>query len=256
MSTELINPESKLTHFQKMASSPDISPEKLRELLAVQAEWEAMEAKKKFNSAIATFQKVAPIVEKGDDANGKPFAAMDRIWRTVRPDFTGLGLSIVWLKTEIRELGALGLVCHLEGLLGHCDGHREALVSDVPIPDAITNASGKAVQNKAQVMGSAITYAKRYAFCAATGLVLGDDDDGNGGVKTTITPEEQTAIKDALDAWRGVAGWTEEREAVFWRFVNVPTLASGNHDLSKLPMARLADVLDLLKRSIAGPKKS
>lgn len=238
------------------AMASDVSPEKLSALLAVKKDWEADEARKEYYRALCAFQAEAPIIEKGDDANGKPYARMDRIWRTIRPLITKVGLSVTWQVSELREVQPVGMVCHLEGTLAHRDGHIVSLRSDMPVPEPITNREGKAVQNKAQVMGSAQTYGERYATCKALGIVTGEDDDGNGGALTTIDAEEVKLIHDQLDAWRGVASWTKEREEVFWRFVNVPKLASGNHDLARLPMARLADVLDLLKRSIAGAKKS
>jgi len=232
------------------AMASDVAPEKLSALLGVKREWEADEARKAFNIAITEFQRRAPIIEKGDDANGKSYAAIDRIWRTVRPLLTELGLSVTWQVCEIRDNAVVGTICHLEGMLRHRDGHGEKLTSDLPVPDAITNSSGRAVQNKAQVMGSAQTYAKRYALCAALGIVTGEDDDGNGGAVVTIDTEQQKQIKDLLDAWRGVASWSKEREEVFWRFVSVPVLTSGNHDLSKLPTPRYLDVLDLLRRGM------
>lgn len=229
-----------------MQPGSGVTPETLRELLAVRREWEADEARKAFNLAISEFQNRAPIVEKGDDANGKAYAAIDRIWRTVRPLLTELGLSVTWQTAELRD----GTTCHIEGMLRHRTGHGERLVYDLPIPDAIVNASGRAVQNKAQVMGSATSYAKRYALCSALGIVTGEDDDGNGGSIVVIDHEQQKQIKDLLDAWRGTPSWTTEREEVFWRFVAVPVLASGNHDLAKLPTARYVDVIDLLRRSM------
>lgn len=238
------------------AMASNVSPEKLSALLAVKKDWEADEARKEYYRALCAFQAEAPIIEKGDDANGKPYARMDRIWRTIRPLITKVGLSVTWQVSELREIQPVGMVCHLEGTLAHRDGHIVNLRSDMPVPDPIMSSAGKVVQNKAQVMGSAQTYGERYATCKALGIVTGEDDDGNGGVLTTIDAEEVKLIHDQLDAWRGVASWTKEREEVFWRFVNVPKLASGNHDLARLPMVRLADILGFLKRDIAKAKKS
>lgn len=230
----------------QQALAADVPTEKLRELLAVKKDWEADEARKAYNLAISEFQRRAPIIEKGDDANGKAYAAIDRIWRTIRPTLTELGLAVTWQKCELRVEGG---VCHLEGRLSHRDGHGEVLVFDIPIPDPITNSSGRAVQNKAQVFGSAVTYAKRYATCAALGVVTGEDDDGNGGVKVTLDADQQKAVKERIEAWRGVPSWTQEREEVFWRFV-------GTKDLGKVITDRYLDILDLLKRSIGGGKKT
>lgn len=46
-----------------------------------------------------------------------------------------------------------------------------------------------------QTMGSAITYAKRYALCAILGLRVDDDDDGNAGSGKATTPEALTSTQ-------------------------------------------------------------
>lgn len=209
------------------------SPEYLREILNVRREWEADEARKAFNQAISEFQRRAPIVEKGDTAYDKPYARMDRIWRTIRPLLTELGLSVTWQTCTLVEAGEL---CHVEGMLRHRDGHGEKLIRDVPMPEILKG------QNKSQRAGSASSYATRYALCGALGVVTGDDfdDDGNGGVKQVIDGKEQKEILALVDACRGLSGFNEE---VFWRFV-------GSKDLGKLPVSRLPDVLDLLNRRL------
>lgn len=199
-------PESSVVALIREAVTNKVDAAQLRELLAVRREWESDEARKSFSLAISEFQKRAPIVEKGDDANGKAYARMDRIWRTVRPLLTELGLSVTWQVAEIRSEGQ---VCHLEGMLRHRDGHFQELRFDIPIPDAISNSSGKAVQNKAQVMGSAMTYTQRYALCASLGVVTGDDNDGH----LTVTEEQEKQIKELLIFARTVPGFDEK---IFW----------------------------------------
>lgn len=235
--------------------APDVPIEKMRELLAVRQAYEADEARKAFYTALADFQANAPIVEKGDDANGKAYAAMDRIWRTIRPRLGGVGLTVTWQVEEIRESATLGAFCHLEGTLGHRLGHHVPLRANMPIPDAITNSSGRAVQNKAQVFASAITYAKRYATCAALGVVTGEDDDGNGGIKSGLEAPEIDEVKKLVDAWRGTPGWTDEKEEVFWRFAGAPKLASGGHDFGKIEGGRFGDLKWYLERAIKSGSK-
>jgi hypothetical protein len=235
--------------------APEVPVEKMRELLAVRQAYEADEARKDYSFALAEFQRRAPIVEKADDANGKSYAALDRIWRTIRPITGELGLAIAWQVCEIREVAG-ALVCHLEGTLSHRRGHTVPLRFDMPVPDPITSSStGKVVQNKPQVFGSAMTYAKRYAECAVLGVVTGEDDDGNGGVKSLLDPKEVLEIKTMLDAWRGTPGWTQDREEVFWRFTGAPRLKSGGHDLGKIAGERFGDIVELLKRSMKGGAK-
>lgn len=174
--------------IQQAVAQGDIDPSALRELLAVRREWEADEARKAFNHALADFQKEAPIVEKADDAHGKKYAALDRIWRTVRPLLTEKGLSVTWHITAIQEG-----VCRIEGELSHRDGHSVTLKRDVPLPEIIRG------QNAAQQAGSAETYGKRYALCAALGIVTGEDDDAMK-CGQTISAKELTQIHEVLDA--------------------------------------------------------
>ena len=216
-------------------------PAYLREMLAVRQQWDADEARKAFNFAVAEFQRRAPVVEKADEANGKKYAALDRIWGRVSPTLTELGLSVTWQVCELRGSGA-DSICHLEGQLRHRDGHGERLVYDTPLPAIITNSQGKATQNAAQQMGSANTYAKRYALCAALGIVTGDDfrdDDGNGGA-ALVTDEQARQLSDLLDAARGVHGFNEKG---FWEF-------AGVGHVSEIPAARYTEIMASLRRKI------
>lgn len=51
----------------------------------------------------------------------------------------------------------------------------------------------KPTKNDPQALGSAITYARRYAYCALVGVVADDDDDGNEGSKKEAKPETKPA---------------------------------------------------------------
>jgi hypothetical protein len=214
------------------ALSAGYSPEILRELLAVKRDWEADQARKDFNLAIAEFQRLAPIVTKADMAHDKQYARMDRIWRETRPLVTQLGLSVTWQVCELRDK-----ICHVEGQLRHKSGHGEKLVMDIPLPDIIRG------QNMAQQMGSARTYAQRYAFTSALGVVTGDDadDDGNGAGFAFVSPEQAKQISGVLDAARGLAGWDE---TAFWNF-------AGATKVSEIKAGRFDEVLNALKRKLA-----
>jgi len=209
------------------------SPEFMRELLAVRREWEADEARKAFNVSIADFQRRAPIISKGDTAHDKQYARMDRIWREIRPLLTELGLSVTWQVCELRDT-----ICHVEGALRHRDGHGEKLVQDIPMPELIRG------QNKAQQMGSAATYARRYALCAALGIVTGDDDDGHAAGGNLVTTEQIEEIRLLVDAARGIDGFNEK---AFFGWL-------GTDDLAMVTADRVPDVCAALKRKIGGSK--
>lgn len=232
--TELVHIESPQTSAvalirEAMASKAD--PVYLRELLAVRRDWEADEARKAYNFAIAEFQRRAPIIEKGDKAYDKEYARLDRIWRTIRPLLTELGLSITWQVCELRD----GL-CRVEGQLRHRDGHGERIVQDIPVPDLLKG------QNKAQQMGSASTYARRYALGSALGIVCGDDDDGHAAATMFMTDAQTREIRDLLDAAKGI---TDFNEAAFWKF-------AGCSCVEQITANRHADIVASLKRKLAG----
>lgn len=220
---------------EAIASKAD--PAQLRELLAVRREWESDEARKTFSLAVSDFQRRAPIISKGDKAYDKDYARMDRIWREVRPLLTELGLSVTWQACELRD----GAICHVEGMLRHRDGHGERLVYDVPVPDLLKG------QNKAQQMGSASTYAKRYAFCGALGIVTGDDDDGHAAATQFITRDQAATVGDKLDACRGLPDFNE---GAFWKWLGIE---HGRTDL--IPANRLNDVMGALERKLKGGAK-
>jgi hypothetical protein len=227
------NERQSLVPLIESAMRSDVDPQKLQALLAVRQSWEADEARKAFSRAITEFQRRAPIIPKDDKAYDKAYARIDRIWRTVRPLLTELGLSVTWQVCELR-----GDMCHCEGMLRHSDGHGERLAQDIPMPDLIKG------QNKAQQMGSASTYAKRYAMCAALGIVTGDDDDGTAAGVCYISQEQGAEIAELLDACRGVAGFAED---AFWRWLGLLESKS----VMDIRLDRYADTVAMLRRKLA-----
>ena len=173
----------------RMSTDPACDPAKLRELLAVRREWQADLAAAAFNAAIVRFQQQCPIIPKLDKAYDKMYARIDRIWRTIRPLMESCGLAVTW--ESMKEQGG---VMVLEGHLRHTQGHAQPIHHEVPLPDIIKG------QNITQRTGSAETYAKRYALCAALGIQTGDDDDGAGGVVAgaPIDAKQRNLLADLL----------------------------------------------------------
>jgi len=60
--------------------------------------------------------------------------------------------------------------------------------------------------NDPQAFGSAMTYAKRYAWCAALGVPTGDDDDANGAAAEPKTEDPRRAAMAAIQKWTGLNG--------------------------------------------------
>lgn len=216
-----ISAESSAVALIREAITTKADPAQLRELLAVRREWEADEARKIYSAAIAEFQRQAPIIAKLDQGVKGDYAKLDRIWREIRPLLTGLGLSVTWQVCEIKGDGE-GAFCHLEGHLRHKLGHGEALRFDLPLPGLVKTSDNRAVTNAAQMMGSAVSYAKRYAMCAALGIVTGDDDDAHtASASLTVDESQEKEIVDLLDACRGIDGFEEKK---FWAWLGCGTV--------------------------------
>ena len=185
---EISTPANSAVSIIQQAIQTGVSAEYLRELLQVREQWEAGEARKLYSQAIADFQSRCPIIEKADKAHNKQYAAMDRIWRTIRPLLDETGLSVVWTANTLTEYGL-----RIEGEIRHKAGHAVPIAYDLPMPDKVTG------QNAAQQMGSATTYAKRYALCSALGIVTGEDDDGLAAGTSYVTKEQADELLALLD---------------------------------------------------------
>lgn len=179
MNEQLAAPANSAVSIIQHAIQTGADPAYLGQLLAVKREWEIDEARKLYSQSIADFQSRCPIIEKGDKAHNKAYAAMDRIWRTIRPLLDETGLSVVWTVNKMEEWGL-----HIEGEIRHKAGHAVPISYDLPMPDKVTG------QNAAQQMGSATSYAKRYALCSALGIVTGEDDDGLAAGTQYVTKEQ------------------------------------------------------------------
>jgi hypothetical protein len=105
---------------------------------------------------------------------------------------------------------------------------------DVPLPELIKG------QNLAQQTGSAFTYAQRYAFCAALGIVTGDDDDGHAAGTQFVTGDEARQISDLVSACRGLADFNE---ATFWKW-------AGATAPQEVASNRVGDVIAALNRKL------
>ena len=129
---------------------------------------------------------------------GYKYADLADVARAVYPITSKHGLSYI-AKPTVNEAGQFVLAYALM----HEAGERED--GEYPLP-----ASGTAQQ-----LGSAITYARRYTFCAVVGVVSEEDTDGHGGeVQTTARPkqqrrrqEEEAPAEDPRVALRGRMGW-------------------------------------------------
>lgn len=159
-------------------------------------------------SALAAVQANLPIVGKDQKATVKSdkgtytykFANLARVSAAILPILSAHGLAWTTLPT-LDEAGRFVLRYELRHISG------EVVSGSYPLPTT----------TRPQEMGSAITYARRYALCAATGVAPEEDDD-NASIaerSASLREEQELSTRDLKrEIWaEGKArGWVGEDE--------------------------------------------
>ena len=150
-----------------------ISVEALEKLLAMRRELKAEFAREAFNVAMANFQADCPIVKK-DTPGGETratgetayfYAPLESIVKQVKGLIKENGFSYAF-QTYTLETG-VKVVCVVKHKLGHFES------SDITVP----LSAGTKIMSAPQITMAAMTFAKRYAFCNAFGILTGDEDN-------------------------------------------------------------------------------
>jgi hypothetical protein len=137
-----------------------------------------------FAQALANVQAAMPKVGKSNTATVPTkaggsytykYADLADIFEKVMPLLAANGLAWIAKPTLSHDDAFV-----LRYALLHKDGHREAGEYPLPHPSSGTPQS----------IGSAITYARRYAFCAMVGVVADVDDDGKASAQHPPRPRQ------------------------------------------------------------------
>ena len=132
--------------------------------------------------SLAEFQQEVPTIHKATQGYGYTYADLPKIFEVINPLLKKHGLGFTQL---IHGTDLITIVFHVES--------GETLESKTSIPQ---NVAIKGM-NDFQVLGSAITYLRRYALSSALGLVTDKDTDAGGEqVKTEKTETKKVAIDD------------------------------------------------------------
>jgi hypothetical protein len=123
-----------------------------------------LEPAKTLAEALVQLQAQLPRVAKTADAQYGKYADLTMVSEALLPLMASLGLAFTARPTLAGEhFILLYSLTHVSG---------DEISGEYPLP----------AQGSPQQIGSAITYARRYALCAVTGLAPGgDDDDGHAG---------------------------------------------------------------------------
>ena len=161
--------------------------ETMERLLAMRRELMAERAKEAFDTAMAKFQAECPVIKKtkeGGKTKGGTvayhFAPLDLIVSQTKEIIGRHGFSYaIKVKTTATDVT-------VDCIVKHEMGHTETSTMQVPLGEKTE------IMSRPQVVAAAVTFATRYAFRNAFGIITGDTDndaaDMNKRPPTVSTP--------------------------------------------------------------------
>jgi hypothetical protein len=170
------------------------SAETLRDVLALQREWEANEARKAYTTALVGLNRDLPPVIRRDavvdfaSAKGRTHythASLANVMEEVKGPVTQHGFSLAWRPSTAN--GKVSVTCRLT----HQEGHFEECTLEAPVD----NTGNK---SPAQGVASTITLLERYSALALLGIATADMKDPAGDA------ERPQAAGDAIDSKRNL----------------------------------------------------
>jgi hypothetical protein len=175
----MVNPELLLM----TAVEKELSIETIKELMLLRTQLKNEWAKEQYYKCLSLFQEMCPVIEKTKkvydiDKNTKLRKLDNNGREIIRWSFAPLDSIIMQIKNILKEFGFsydiktrqtekdITAIC----ISHHKYGHSEETEFTIPIDKT-------AYMLDSQKIASALTYAKRYAFCNAFGIMTGDEDD-------------------------------------------------------------------------------
>lgn len=185
-----VMPRSAMTpaDMLSMAVERGASIDVMSKLMDLRERWEAGQARKAFDKAVAAAKAQIPaIVKNREGHNNKRYADFAAIAKVVDPIISQFGLTYRFRTTQTDRIN---VTC----VLSHKGGHAEENTLAGP-----ADTSGN--KNAIQAIGSTLTYLQRYTLVQALGLAASEDDDGRSGNMGSVISEEQAMeLRDLLEA--------------------------------------------------------
>lgn len=138
--------------------------------------------------SLASFQQEVPVIHKGTTGYGYSYADLPAIFEIINPLLKKHGLGFTQM---VNGASVKTVIFHVES------GEQIESVTDIPQGVQLKG------MNEFQVLGSAITYIRRYALSSILGLVTDKDTDAAGEQVKKETPKAKatdSTVKAMLDA--------------------------------------------------------
>lgn len=214
------------------------SAAEMADLYALAKQWRDDRAAEAFANAVTAFQAECPPVRKARQSVGKmsfAFASYDDIKRIVSP-IQARHKIIDTYTTEALADGKVKVVCRIRVGI-----HTETTEITIPVPQGVVNDT--------QLYGQAVTYGKRYALCAALGIVVTDEDnDGQPADEGRCDPADLDALNSLMAEYeKALNVKVNESRTLGWL---------GAKSWAELSAAQLRKARDFYQRKIAEARKA
>jgi len=187
----------------------------------------AAQAAEAFARAVTSFQAECPVVKKsrraeirGKTEYGYSFASFDDVMAAAAPILARHGI-VVTFSFPPAEGPMIRVICRVR-----VGTHVEETEMTVPVPVMSVNDT--------QRLGAAVSYAKRYALCAALNIVVSDEDDDAERLVTLASEADIRLIRELIQSKRVDL-------AKFLTFAGVP-------DLDSITAAQAPALIQTLRR--------
>jgi len=225
----------------------DLPTETVREMLQIQREWEAGEARKAYTTAMVALKQVLPTVLKRDKSVAfkqvrYTHLSLAGMMDAVTGPLTTHGFSLGWEPSTDAKAG-VSVTCRLT----HAQGHSETCTIAAPI-----DTSGS--KSTAQGVASTITLLQRYTALSLLGIATADmrepagppdpdhvDSERNLRAVAKLRALDRSAADAEAYIGKKVSAWTsadleslgpwargEMAEADEWRDVGPPPLTDDD----------------------------
>jgi hypothetical protein len=195
------------------AQQANASIEQMQQLFDLQLRYEANEARKAFNGAMADFRENAPAIARKRTGHNIKYAGLSESIEAIQPLLSQLGLSHQW-KTR-QDGSTITVECTVTHRLGHSESTSLSAAPD-------TSGSKNAIQ----AIGSTVSYLERYTLYAILGLSSREMDDDGAGGKADIELITETQVGDLLCLIKEV-GANEKQFLTYFKIENVAYLPAA-----------------------------
>jgi hypothetical protein len=222
-------PEPTTGHLIALALKSGMSGDQITALVELKRQEQRDRAADAFAAAVTKFQSLCPIIKKERQPTGSPikfdYASLDDIMRQIRPILHECNL-VPKFTSKPNEYG-LEVTCTIRH-----GTHTEETSLTVPVDPHMK-------VNDTQRVGSALSYGKRYALCAALNIVVSDEDDDAASAGQCITEEECVQIRNLLAE-------KNKNEGAFLTWVQ--QFQPGCESVEGIAAVNLAKIMDAINR--------